>query len=107
MVISQNTKTDWVEGRIEFSDLFGLYPLLSYEEVAEQLGIPNPSKLVSIRHNHYWWPDRDADRIAIARIDYDLGKVELATGRFGEYFTLYAFPRTSPSHQRGYFCGQY
>lgn len=44
------------------------------------------------------WPI--TDEIVQAKIDYDEGRVEICTGRDGEYFILYRIPRSEVDEKR-------
>jgi hypothetical protein len=103
MVIQDTHLDSWEQGQIDFHDLLSLYSPVTHIELAVELGIPMPRRLVSVRHALYGWPVEDETRIILARRQYDNGEVELATGRVGSYFTLYSFPRVHRWTGRKYF----
>lgn len=59
--------------------------------------------LVARRRAHGEWLDKDQGAIEEARVKYDKGLSEIATGRDGSFILLYSIPRKKPVKRSPYF----
>lgn len=82
------------DGKITFAELAGLYVYMPKARICADVGFQFPDKVVSVRHvDEGEWPFDDHQAIRAARMEYDAGQVELASGREMNHFVLYRFPR--------------
>lgn len=94
-----------------YSDLLEVYNTPSVPVLSEPSSKQTPQgrselekyKVATIRTTATW---PSTPEIQKARDEYDEGLVELATGRHGNYLTLYKFPRTTRAKRSPYFTEQ-
>jgi len=101
-IFALSDQKNWSEGKAFVEELLTRYSC-SLNQLAVVLNVPHPDNIIAVRHAQDWWLPEYVGPIMSARHEYDHGMVELATGRFGNHFFLYRFPRKKKQSFRCYF----
>ena len=100
--VTPEDRQKWGLGKAYF-ELLQVKYRASAVDLAAALAIPFPSRIVAVRGADDWWGLEYTLAIQLARSQYDAGSVEVITGRFGNHFFLYKFPRRERIDRIAYF----